>query len=106
MTEAMQISSRALPPDVLAFAAEQGVSAYLPDVLEMTQRVFPAAVLNVVIEDDPEFANDRHIVVLVKVEDLKAPQALETIYEWHRGLFVCCPAPLVCVFRLGLEGTR
>jgi hypothetical protein len=106
MTEAMQTLSQALSPDVQAVAAEQGVSAYLPCVLEMTQRVFPGAALNVVIEEDPEIANDRHVVVLAKAENLKVSQALEAIYEWHRGLFTCCPAPMVCVFRLGLEGTR
>src|SRR5207302_3758916 len=60
-------------PEVLAFAAEQGVSAYLPAVLAMTQRLFPdARRFAVLVEDDPEIANDRHIVIEVDVTGLDA----------------------------------
>jgi hypothetical protein len=89
--------------EVIAFAAEQGISSVLPAVLEMTQRVFPGTPLRVAIEEDPEIANDRHLVVQVKVPHLEVVQALEARYQWHRELFACCPAPLVCTFRLGLE---
>ena len=92
-----------IPPEVLAFAAEQGVDAYLPGVLEMTRKTFPDAALGVVVEDDPEIPNDRHIVVLAKGAKLTVERAVEARWEWHRGLFASCPAPLVCVFRLGLE---
>jgi hypothetical protein len=106
MTQTTPTLPLAVPPEALAFAADQGVITYLPAVLEMTQRVFPKARLTVLVEDDPELANDRHLVIVVEVEDLTVAQALEARYQWHRGLFACCPAPLVCVFRLGLEGTR
>jgi hypothetical protein len=106
MTEATQIPSQVLPGDVLDFAAEQGVTTYLPAVLGMTRSVFPRAALRVVVEDDPEIANDRHIVIIVTVQDLSVPQALEARWQWHHELFASCPAPLVCVFRLGLEGVR
>ena len=92
-----------VPAEVIAFAAEQGVGAYLPGVLEMTRRTFPDAALGVVVEDDPEIPNDRHIVVLAKGIKLTVEQAVEATWDWHRGLFACCPAPLVCVFRLGRE---
>jgi hypothetical protein len=95
-----------VPPEVSAFAAEQGVSTELPIVLEMTRRVFPQASLRVQIEDDPENANDRHIVVLAENVNLPVSAALDSLYQWHREMFTLCPAPLVCVFRLGLEGTR
>jgi hypothetical protein len=42
-------------------------------------------------------------VLEVKAEDMKVSQALDARYQWHRDLFANCPAPLVCVFRLGLE---
>ena len=92
-----------VPAEVIAFAAEQGVGAYLPGVLEMTRRTFPDAALGVVVEDDPEIPNDRHIVVLAKGIKLTVDQALEASDQWDRGLFACCPAPLVCVFRLGMS---
>lgn len=91
-----------LPAEVVSFANAQGVSSILPAVLEMTRRVFPNAALNVLLEADPEIANDAHIVVEVKVE-LEVPQALEARFQWHRELFGCCPAPQVCVFRLAME---
>lgn len=106
MSLATQTPAVVVPPEVLALAAERGVTAYLPAVLEMTRRIFPDASLSVLVEDDPEIANDRHIVVRVEAEDLKVPQALEARYQWHRELFACCPAPLVCVFRIGLELTE
>jgi hypothetical protein len=93
----------ALAPEVIDFATEQGVAPYLPVVLDMTNRIFPHGVQEVVVEDDPEIANDRHIVVLVKATNLDVQQALEARWHWHRGLFETCPAPLVCVFRLGLS---
>jgi len=88
---------------VQAFAAEQGVASILPCVLEMTRRVFPIATLRVVLDEDPEIADDRHIVIAVKDKDASVSEGLEARYRWHRELFACCPAPLVCVFRLGLE---
>jgi hypothetical protein len=89
---------------VQAFAAEQGVAAYLPAVLEMTQRHFPnARRMAVIVEDDPEIANDRHIVIEVDVAGLTPEQYVEIDWEWGRKLFDIVPAPLICVFRLGLS---
>ena len=103
MTKTAQPIPPALPLEVHSFAAEQAVAAYLPSVLEMTRRIFADAQLSVVVEDDPEIPHDRHIVLIVKAKGLDVAQALAARWEWHRELFACCPAPLVCVFRLGLE---
>lgn len=103
----MAAASSTLPivvsQEVLDTAAEDGVTAYLPAVLEMTNRVFPNGLREVVVEYDPEIANDRHISLAVKAPDLDVPQALEKQHEWIDGLFACCPAPLVCTFRLALS---
>jgi hypothetical protein len=88
---------------VISFAAEQGVQAELPAVVEMTRRPFADADIRLEIDDDPEIAGDRHIVVLVKAAKLPVDQAVATRWEWHRGLIGCCPAPLLWVFRRGLE---
>ena len=93
----------AIPAEVLGFAAEQGVEAELPAVLEMTCRAFPATHFSVALDEDPEYANDRHIVVLVKGVKLGVDQAVEARWQWHRGLLRCCPATLASIFRLGLE---
>ena len=92
-----------VPQQVLDFAAEQGVAEYLPAVLEMTARVFPGGLKDVIVEDDPEIANDRHILIGVHAKNLGVPQGLEAHRQWTGGLFQSCPAPKVCVFRLDLS---
>jgi hypothetical protein len=101
--QAAQASPVSVPPDVAAFAAEQGVTEYLPGVLEMTQRVFPAAAISTLVEDDPEIPNDRHLVVRVVLEGVGVEQAVAMHWQWNGEIFEHCPAPLVCVFRLGME---
>ena len=89
----------AVPPEVVAFAREQGVEKYLPDLIELARQVYPSATrFDVFVEDDPEIANDRHIVFELDVP-LTVEQALEADRRWRDGLFRICPAPFVCVFR-------
>lgn len=92
-----------VPPEVRAFAAEQGVAEYLPAVVEMTQRIFAGARRVVVFtEGDPEIANDWHIVFEVEVP-WDVPRSLAAERQWVRGLFESCPVPLGHVFRLGVD---
>lgn len=87
------------PPEVLTFAREQGVEQYLPALIELARQVYPSATrFEVFTEDDPEIANDRHIVFELDVP-LNVEQGLEADRHWREGLFRICPAPLVCVFR-------
>jgi hypothetical protein len=92
-----------IPADAAAFAAQQGVQAEVPAVIEMTRRLFPQADINMELDDDPEIASDRHLVVRVRSVSMPVDQAVAARWEWHRGLLGCCPAPLLWVFRLGLE---
>ena len=92
-----------IPAEVLAFAAQQGVAAYLSSVVAMTRLLFPDGPIQLSLDQDPEIANDRHIVLEAKCMEAAATKALEARFDWHRKLFAICPAPLVCVFRLGLE---
>ncbi len=88
-----------VPPEVLAFAREQGVEQYLPELIELARQVYPSATrFEVFTEDDPEIANDRHIVFELDVP-LNAEQAVKADRSWGEGLFRIVPAPLVCVFR-------
>ncbi len=92
-----------ISPEVQAFAAEAGVADYLLPVLEMTQRIFPdARRLEVLVEEDPEIANDRHIVLEVDVPDRDPQQYVESRVPWEQEMFRICPATLGHVFRLGL----
>jgi hypothetical protein len=91
------------PPDVLAFAEEQGVTEYLPAVLALARRIFPIWPIKVFLEDDPEIANDWHIIVEVQ---LPHDAAVDTLFashqQWSREIFQHCPSTHVCVFRLGM----
>jgi hypothetical protein len=88
-----------VPPDVVAFAREQGVEQYLTPLIELARQVYSTATrFEVLTEDDPEIANDRHIVFELDVA-LDVEQALEADERWREGLFRVVPAPLVCVFR-------
>jgi len=103
MQQAASPPTLLMPDDVISFAAEQAVQAELPAVIEMTRRLFPHANLRVELDYDPEIAGDRHIVVLVRPGKMSVDQAVATRWQWHHGLLGCCPAPLLWVFRLGLE---
>jgi hypothetical protein len=92
-----------VPSEVSAFAAEQGLSAELQMVVDMTRRIFPDAAISVELDIDPEIASDRHIAVLASGVNLTVDQGMEASRSWHRELFHCCPATSAWVFRLGLE---
>ncbi len=87
-----------IPEDVRTFAREKGVEQYLEPLIEVARQVYPTATrFEVFTEDDPEIANDRHIVFDLDV-DLDVERALEADQHWRDGLFRVVPAPLVCVF--------
>ncbi len=104
----MSASTTTLPlpevsPEVRAFAEEQGVAAYLPAVLAMTRRIFPTWPIEVFLEDDPEIANDWHIILEVQVPDDVMPEKLaEMRWQWCGEIFQHCPSTHVCIFRLGM----
>jgi hypothetical protein len=81
MSQAAQTLTNVVPPEVAAFAGEQGVLSYLPAVMEMTQRIFPNSALKVQVEDDPEIANDRHLIIEVKAPDLDVAQTIPMASE-------------------------
>ena len=93
-----------MPQEVRAFAAEQGVAPYLTPVLKMAQRRFPdARRMALLVEEDPEIADDRHIVIEVDLAGVTPEEYVERDRQWGHELFQICPAPLICVFRLSLS---
>jgi hypothetical protein len=88
-----------VPAEVLAFAREQGVEQYLPRLIELARQVYPTATrFEVFTEDDPEIANDRHIVFELDVP-LTVEEALEADRRWGEGWLRIEPYPRSCVFR-------
>ncbi len=92
-----------IPPEIAEVAIELGVSAQLPDVIAMTQRVFPDCPYRIEIDDDPEIANDRHLAIVVRDRFADVDEAVDVRWRWHEQLFEVCPAPLAHIFRIGME---
>jgi hypothetical protein len=89
-----------VPQEVLAFAQEQGAAAYLPAVLELTQRIFPTARrIALVVEQDPGIPDERYIVIDVDVS-LTVQEDVAADGEWCLGAQALCPIPLLGLFRL------
>jgi hypothetical protein len=87
---------------VAPFAAEHGVDQYLPDVLEMTRRVFPCTRrIDVFVEEDAEVPEDRRIIVEVEVQ-LPPSEAVAAQHRWNREISQCCPSTNSWVFVLGM----
>jgi hypothetical protein len=92
----------AVSPEVQAFAEQEGVTAYLPALMEMTRRIFPGAPLTVLVDEDPEIANDRHIVLEVELGGWGVPEMVAANERWVNELFQHCPSTHAPVFRLGM----
>ena len=92
-----------LTPEVTAAAQQLGVTSELPQVIAMTQAVFPGDAVRVEIDDDPEVADDRHLAIVVRATVDSVDQLVATQWKWHEQLFGCCPAPLASIFRLATE---
>ena len=94
----------ALPADVRAFAAAQGLEQLLAPLPEMTKCIFPSARrLEGTLEEDPEIAGLRFIVFEVEVAGLDVPGAVSARRQWLREVLRYCPPPGACAFVLGLE---
>jgi hypothetical protein len=95
-----------VPPEVQAFVEEAGVAPYLPAVLELLPRTFPTARRFVaLVEDDPEIANDRHIVFEVYVPQINE-ETRAARRRFNDGVRSVCPNPLIHVFRLSIDEAR
>ena len=93
-------SEMELPADVIQLAAKLGVTAHLPQVLEMTRSVFPEARLEVEAYQDHELADEWWIIMVVR-HSMDAPLELVAVTsDWHRQLFDCCPAHLASAFSI------
>lgn len=87
-----------VPPEVIAFAREQGVEKILTELIEWTRQVYPSAPrFEVFVEDDPEFP-DRYIVFELHVS-LTLEQWLEADRRWGEGWLRSYPYPRTCLFR-------
>lgn len=92
-THGLSLGERpAMPPEVVTFAEEVGVSRYLPDVLAMTQRIYAGLPLAVRLVEDAEAGGDRQVVVEVDVTAWTEEQTAEAQRQWSKELFDHCPS--------------
>jgi hypothetical protein len=89
-------------PEIVAFAADHKVAAYLQPMLQMTSQVFQGRPMTVSLDEDPDIADDQHIIIDVDVTGLSAEQMFERQQHWLKLSFEHCPATEICVFRLGM----
>jgi hypothetical protein len=88
----------AVPADVAAFAAEQGVADCLAPMLELTRSVYPDAPIEVRVEEDAEEPELRFIAFFVDVVGWTADALFAAHQQWSAGLFRYCPTTHVHLF--------
>jgi len=58
--------------------------------------------MTVFVDEDPEIANDRHIILDVDVTGFDAERMFRCQQNWTCEIFQHCPSTHVCVFRLSM----
>jgi hypothetical protein len=95
----------AVPLDVLEFADEQDVTWNLRPVATITQTSFPSRPITLRLEEDPEAADDRHIVIEVDVTGWTVDEMLAARNQWTQMLFRVCAPEKLFVFRIRMVQT-
>lgn len=99
----MHITTAHIPPEVAALAKEHGVSEYLPAILAMLQQVLVGARrIDVLVDEDPEIPDDRHIVFEIGLPCQDVNDYLRAKDALDEGLIRVCPPSQATVFRLSL----
>ena len=92
------------PADVLAFAAERGVTEYLVPLYELTKQCFPGAAVTVCQEYDYEIAGLGWIVYEVSVYDTWDDEPRWAAKRrWIADFIRLCPGDESINFTLGLR---
>ena len=89
--------------EVLTYAAERGLQAYLEPLREAVYRVFPTVQsLRIFVEYDQELRDVSWIVYEVEVPERDIPDFVQAVRTYGEEKFRICSAPLVCEFCLTL----
>ncbi len=89
--------------DVLALAAERGVTEYLAPLLDLTRQCFPGASVSVVNEDDAEIAGLRWVAFEVDAAGRDADQLFDGQRRWTEAFVRTCPPAAREAFALGMR---
>lgn len=90
-----------IPTEVLAFAAEKGVSRYLGPVVDLARRAFPASTLTVSLGQDAEDESHQYVALDVEVGGWEVEELLVAQRTWSSGASQVCPSRHAVYFVLG-----
>jgi hypothetical protein len=105
MTPTTSLPLPTVPPEVEAFAAENGVSECLPKALELARRLFPTEPITVQVYEDHEIRDLKKILIEVWVPlDTDFVKTYGPSYhDWGLEIFKVCPATHVHLFGITFE---
>lgn len=93
-----------LSREVKAFAKERGLTPYLPDIVEVFQRIFKDATkVSVEVDYDLEVANLRHLLFRAVVAWHESMPAHAARQAWYDGTAAVCPQRLLTDLRLAID---
>jgi hypothetical protein len=95
-----------IPPEVQKFADEVGAAPYLPGLLALVRRIYPQGELSVILIEDPEIEDYRHIGFAVDVTGWTSEQMLELWNRWSSSIAEHCPRTHAPYFLLRLGERR
>ena len=91
----------ALSPEVLQFADEKGVRAYLNAVIDLARQAFPSSALCVSLGQDAEDEMPQYIALDVEVSGQATEELLAGQRIWSVGINRVCPSRHAVYFVLG-----
>jgi hypothetical protein len=84
--------------EVQAFAETHGLVDLLPKLVEAVREIFPDQEgLSVYVEDDPEIANERSLILDVVDPHSSLDEYMRRIDQWHQALFRLEGSPHRCL---------
>jgi hypothetical protein len=89
------------PADVVAFAAERGVTDYLVPLYDLARRCFPGADVAVEFESDYEIAGLSWVVYAVTVSHWELERIQSAYRNWLAEFSDACPPDASAAFVLG-----
>ena len=94
-------SCPAIPPEVLEFAVEKGVSRYLNAVIDLARQAFPSSAVCVSLGQDAEDEMHQYIALDVEVDRQATEELLAGQRIWSAGVARVCPSRHAVYFVLG-----
>jgi hypothetical protein len=89
--------------DVLAFAAERGVTDYLAPLYDLARQCFPSGDVQVTHEFDYEIPGLSWIAYQVDTAGLAGEQIFAADLRWTEGVVQMCPPAVSECFTLGMR---